>query len=258
VDAAEGVVEVLAKLVGAIRKRCQWARIIVRGDSAFGREEIMAWCEAQPPVVYYCLGLGPNSRLVAMLQDALAAARARRCLTGAPSAREFKELEYQTRRSWSRSRRVVGKAEVMAGGDNPRFIVTNLPWEGFRGEDRERFCAARLYEELYCARGDMENQLKQQVLDLQADRMSTHYLASNQLRLWLATLAYLLLDRMRALGLRGTELARATAGTIRTRILKVAAQVRVSVRRVYVQLSSAFVGQALFRLCARRLAAEFT
>ena len=218
----------------------------------------MAWCEAQKPVVYYCLGLGPNSRLVGMIQDALAAARARRCLTGAPSAREFKDLEYQTRQSWSRSRRVVGKAEVMAGGDNPRFIVTNLPQEGFRGEDRERFGAARLYEELYCARGDMENQLKQQVLDLQADRMSTHYLASNQLRLWLATLAYLLLDRMRALGLRGTELARATVGTIRTRVLKVAAQVRVSVRRVYVQMSSAFVGKELFRRCARRLAAEFT
>jgi hypothetical protein len=258
VDAAEGVVEVLEKLVAAIRKRCKWARIIVRGDSAFGREEIMVWCEAQKPVVYYCLGMGPNSRLVAMIQDALATARGRRCLTGAPSAREFKELEYQTRTSWSRSRRVVAKAEVMSGGDNPRFIVTNLPQAGFRGEDRERFGAARLYEDFYCARGNMENQLKQQVLDLQADRMSTHYLASNQLRLWFATLAYLLLDRMRTLGLRGTALAQATAGTIRTRVLKVAAQVRVSVRRVYVQMSSAFVGQELFRLCARRFRAAFT
>jgi hypothetical protein len=202
--------------------------------------------------------MGPNSRLVAMIQDALATARGRRCLTGAPSAREFKELEYQTRTSWSRSRRVVAKAEVMSGGDNPRFIVTNLPQAGFRGEDRERFGAARLYEDFYCARGNMENQLKQQVLDLQADRMSTHYLASNQLRLWFATLAYLLLDRMRTLGLRGTALAQATAGTIRTRVLKVAAQVRVSVRRVYVQMSSAFVGQELFRLCARRFRAAFT
>jgi hypothetical protein len=147
---------------------------------------------------------------------------------------------------------VVAKAEVMSGGDNPRFIVTNLPQAGFRGEDRERFGAARLYEDFYCARGNMENQLKQQVLDLQADRMSTHYLASNQLRLWFATLAYLLLDRMRTLGLRGTALAQATAGTIRTRVLKVAAQVRVSVRRVYVQMSSAFVGQELFRLCGSR------
>lgn len=258
VDAAEGVVEVLAKLVRAIRKRCKRTRIIVRGDSAFAREEIMVWCERQHPVVYYCLGLGPNARLVEMIQGALAAARARRCLTGADSAREFQELTYQTRRTWSRARRVVAKAEVMAGGDNPRFIVTNLPRQGFRGEDRQRFSAARLYEEFYCARGDMENQLKQQVLDLQADRMSTHYLASNQLRLWLATLAYLLLERMRTLCLRGTELAQATVGTIRTRVLKVAAQVRVSVRRVYVQMSSAFVGQTLFRLCARRLAAVFT
>ena len=218
----------------------------------------MAWCEAQQPVVYYCVGLGPNSRLVERIGEALMAARARWCLTGAASAREFRDLEYQTRKSWTRSRRVVAKAEVMAGGNNPRFIVTNLPRQGFKGEDRQRLGAARLYEEFYCARGDMENQLKQQVLDLQADRMSTHYLASNQLRLWLATLAYLLLERLRALCLGGTQLASATVGTIRTRLLKVAAQVRVSVRRVYVQMSSAFVGQELFRLCARRLAAAFT
>jgi len=129
----------------------------------------------------------------------------------------------------------------MAGGDNPRFVVSNLPVCGFKGDlDRERFLAARLYEELYCARGDMENKLKQQVLDLQADGMSTHYLASNQLRLWLATFGYLLLERLRTQGLAGTELARATVGSIRLRLLKVAARVRVSVRRVYVQLNSAY------------------
>jgi len=254
VDPLEGVIAALEQIVRAIRKRCKQARILVRGDSAFAREALMAWCETQRPVVYYCFGLGRNRRLEAMIPDALAAARARRCLTGAASARQFKDLEYQTLKSWSRSRRVVAKAEVMAAGDNPRFVVTNLPREGFRGEDRERFCAARLYEEVYCARGDMENQLKQQVLDLQADRLSTHYLASNQLRLWLATLAYLLLDRLRTLCLRGTELARATVGTIRLRLLKVAAHVTVSVRRVCVRLSSAFVGQGLFRRCARRLA----
>lgn len=142
----------------------------------------------------------------------------------------------------------------MAAGDNPRFVVTNLPAAGFKGqEDRERFIPQRLYEELYCARGDMENQLKQQVLDLQADRLSTHYLASNQLRLWLATLGYLLLERLRTLGLAGTDLARATVGSVRLKLLKVAAQVRVSVRRVYVQLSSAYPLQELFRLCHRRL-----
>jgi len=255
VDPLAGVVAALEQIVRALRRRCKKARIIVRGDSSFAREEILAWCEAQQAVVYYCVGLGTNSRLEEMIQDTLAAARARRCLTGAASARQFKELEYQTLKTWSRARRVVAKAEVMAAGDNPRFVVTNLPPEGFGGEDRQRFCAARLYEEFYCARGDMENQLKQQVLDLRADRLSTHYLASNQLRLWLATLAYLLLDRMRTLCLRGTELARATVGTIRLRLLKVAAQVTVSVRRVYVRLGSAFPLQGLFRRCVQRLRA---
>ena len=252
-DAAEGVVAALEKMVGAIRKRCKRARIIVRADSAFAREEIMGWCEAQEPEVYYCLGLGRNSRLLERIAEALAAARARRCLTGTASAREFRDLEYQTRKSWSRSRRVVAKAEVMAAGDNPRFVVTNLPREGFRGEDRERFCAGRLYEGFYCARGEMENVLKQQVLDLPGDRLSTHWLASNQLRLWLATLAYLLMERLRAVGLAGSELATATVGTIRCRLLKVAASVRVSVRRVYVQMSSAYPLQELFRRCAARL-----
>lgn len=258
VDAgAEGVLPALQAIVRAIGLRCKKARIIVRGDSAFAREETMAWCEQQPEV-YYCFGLARNSRLERMIEDTLAAARARRCLTGAESARDFKELEYQTHKSWSQSRRVVAKAEVMAAGENPRFIVTNLPRDGFGGEDRTRFVAAALYEGFYCARGDMENVLKQQVLDLPGARMSTHELASNQLRLWLATLAYLLLERLRTLGLRGSALARATVGTIRTRLLKVAAQVRVSVRRVYVQMSSAFPLQGLFRQCAARLEVRAT
>ena len=193
--------------------------------------------------------------LIEKLEPALAAARARRCLTGAASTREFAEFEYQTRHTWSRTRRVIGKAEVSALGDNPRFVVTNLPALGFKGErDRGQFAPSQPYEEFYCARGEMENVLKQQTLDLQADRMSTHYLASNQLRLWLATFAYLLLERLRTLGLAGTELARSTAGSVRLKLLKVAAQVRVSVRRVvYVQLSSAYPLQELFRLCHRRL-----
>ena len=149
---------------------------------------------------------------------------------------------------------MIAKAEVTAQGDNPRFIVTNLPATGFRDEaDQTRFTAARLYEEFYCPRGEMENVLKQQVLDLEADRMSTHYLASNQLRLWLATFAYLLMERVRALGLYGSQLAQATVGSVRLKLLKVAAQVRVSVRRVYVQLSSAYPLQELFVLCHRRL-----
>jgi hypothetical protein len=206
--------------------------------------------------VFYCLGLAKNSVLIGKLQPALADARARRCLCGAASVRVFTEFEYRTQKSWSRARRVIGKAEVLAAGDNPRFLVTNLPARGIKGDaDRARFTPVRLYEELYCARGEMENVLKQQTLDLQADRLSTHHLASNQLRLWLATLAYLLVERLRAWGLAGTELARATVGSVRLKLLKVAAQVTVSVRRVWVRLSSAYPWAKLFRLCQRRLMA---
>jgi hypothetical protein len=253
-DGTAGVVAALEQIVAAIRRRCRKARIIVRGDSGFCREEIMVWCESRQPLVYYCVGLGKNSVLIERLGLALAEARARQCLSGAPSVRVFREFDYQTQTTWSRSRRVIGKAEAMSAGDNPRFVVTNLPAEGFKGDsDRQRFQPARLYEELYCARGDMENQLKQQVLDLRADRMSTHHLASNQLRMWLASFAYLLLERLRTFGLKGTEWERATVGSVRLYLLKVAAQVRVSVRRVYVQLSSAYPLEALFRLCHRRL-----
>lgn len=252
--AAHGVVPALEQIVSALRRRCPKARIIVRGDSGFCQDAVMSWCEGQPEV-YYCLGLAKNSVLVERSQGALMDARARHCLTGAAATRVFAEFEYQTvSQTWSRARRVIAKAEVTAAGDNPRFIVTSLPARGFPGdEDRERFTPAPLYEEVYCARGEMENVLKQQVLDLQADRMSTHYVASNQLRLWLATLAYLLMERVRALGLWGTELARATMGSVRLKLLKVAAQVKVSVRRVYVQLSSAYPLQEVFRLCHRRL-----
>ena len=252
-EAAHGAVPALEKIVAAIRKRCRKARIIVRGDSGFCREEIMAWCESQPQL-YYCLGLAKNCVLIEKLGPALAQARARHCLSGAASVREFSEFRYRTHDSWSRERRVIGKAEVMSAGENPRFVVTNLPAKGFKEQkDKSRFHPAPLYEELYCARGDMENKLKQQVLDLHADRMSTQYLASNQFRLWEAMFAYLLLERLRTQGLGGTELERATAGSLRLKLLKIAAQVRVSVRRVYVQMSSAFPLQELFALCHRRL-----
>ena len=213
----------------------------------------MAWCEAQPEV-YYCLGLAKNSVLIDKLGPTLARARARYCLSGGASVREFTEFQYRTQDSWSRSRRVIGKAEVMNAGENPRFVVTSLPAKGFEDDEEEsRFSPARLYEEMYCARGDMENLLKQQVLDLHADRMSTHYQASNQFRLWEAMFAYLLLERLRTQGLAGTALERATAGSLRLKLLKIAAQVSVSVRRVYVQLSSAYPLQQLFGLCHRRL-----
>jgi hypothetical protein len=213
----------------------------------------MSWCETQR-AVYYCLGLERNPRLVARLAPALAAARAKHCLCGGVAVREFAQFEYRTLSSWSRARRVVGKAEVMVQGDNPRFVVTNLPAEGWPDEkDRGRFEPPRLYEEVYCARGQMENVLKQQVLELEADRLSTHHLASNQLRLWLATLAYLLIERVRAIGCAGTCLARATAGTIRVQLFKVAAQVTLSVRRVKVQFSAAHPLRELFRTCHAQL-----
>lgn len=252
-DAASGTVEALTAVVAAIRKRLPGVRIIVRGDSGFCREDIMAWCESQPQV-WYCLGLARNSVLLEHLKEALFTARIRRCLCGTTAVREFIGFSYRTQKSWSRERRVIGKAEVMEAGDNPRFIVTNLPSEGFPEEgDPARFSPGRLYEECYCARGDMENQLKQQVLDLQADRLSTHHLGSNQLRLWLSTLAYMLMERMRAIGLAGSDLANATAGSIRLKLFKVAAQVTISVRRVHVQLSSAWPWRQTFVKCAQRL-----
>ena len=146
----------------------------------------------------------------------------------------------------------MGKAEATAAGENPRFVVTNLPAKGFGEGSLE---AQSVYENVYCPRGNMENVLKQQTLDLGADRLSTGCMAGNQLRLWLATFAYMLLERTRALGLQGTELASATAGTIRLKLLKVAASVQVSVRRVYVRISGAFPRRELFALCLKRLRA---
>lgn len=254
-DASDGTVAALAKILPAIRRRCPHARIIVRADSGFCREAIMNWCEQQPSVVYYCFGLQRNARLEGLLADAMVHARARACLVGG-TARVFTEFAYQTRDSWSRPRRVIGKAEVTNGEDNPRFVVTNLPRDGF-AEDRqsERFWPQPCYEQLYCARGNMENRIKEQQLDLFGTRTSTHYLASNQLRLWFSAFALLLLERLRTLALRGTELAQATAATIRLRLLKIGALISVSIRRVYVRFSSAFPLYSVFVQAHRALRA---
>jgi hypothetical protein len=254
-DAARGAVDALKKLVAAVRKRCRKARIIVRADSGFCREEIMAWCETQQPVVYYCLGLARNSRLRELIDEKFARVRESAILCGGV-ARGFTEFQYQTLKSWTRSRRVIAKAEVLQDKDNPRFIVTNLPAEGFEDQPQsaDRFCAQKCYEDFYCARGDTENQIKQQYLDLEADRTSSHWMASNQLRLWFSAFALLLFQRLRTLALQGTELANATAGTIRQRLLKIGALVRVSTRRVYVRLASAFPLQKLFAQVHRALA----
>jgi hypothetical protein len=254
-DAARGAVDALKKIVSALRKRCPKAHIIVRADSGFCREEIMAWCETQQPAVYYCLGLARNSRLVELIDEKFARVRESAILCGGV-ARGFTEFQYQTLKSWTRSRRVIAKAEVLQDKDNPRFIVSNLPAKGFDQDpdSLDRFGAQKCYEMLYCARGDMENQIKQQYLDLEADRTSTHWMASNQLRLWLSAFALLLIQRLRTLALRGTQLANATAGTIRQRLLKIGAMVTVSTRRVYVRLASAFPLQSLFAQAHRALA----
>ena len=252
-DASFGVVEALQSVVAEIRRRLPGVRIIVRGDSGFCRDELLAWCEGQEEV-YYVVGLAKNSVLVERLSPSLADARAKACLSGG-QARVFQQFQYETEKTWSRERRVVGKAEITPQGENPRFVVTNLPEAGFaKDADPERFLSRRLYEEVYCERGNMENVLKQQVLDLKGDRMSTHFMASNQLRLWFSSLAYLLVERLQALTLQGTDLATATAGTIRIKVLKVAASLKVSVRRVYVQLSSAFPWQRYWRWSSQQLA----
>jgi hypothetical protein len=234
-DAAHGTVEALAAIVTAVRRRCPQARIVVRGDSGFCREELMVWCEAHG--VFYVLGLARNARLLDLLAPTLARARERACLCGGRT-REFADFAYRTLDSWSRARRVVGKAEILGDKDNPRFIVTNLA--------AADHAAAPLYEDVYCGRGDMENAVKEHQLDLFGERLSCAGFASNEVRLLLASFAQLLLERLRAIGLRGTALAQATAGTIRVQLLKIAAQVTVSVRRVHVRLCRAFARRDVF------------
>jgi hypothetical protein len=203
----------------------------------------MTWCEQND--VGYVLGLARNSRLQEMLEGALAAVEQEQRDTGAWSVRRFEELQYRTLDSWSRARRVVGKAERLGDKANPRFVVTSL--------SPQDFAAAEVYEQIYCARGDMENRIKEQQLDLFADRTSSHTMRANQLRLWLSSMAYVLLAELRRIGLAGTEWAKAQAGTIRTRLLKIAAIVKLSVRRIYVSLSDAYPLQALFAQALDRI-----
>ena len=251
--AATGALPAVQRVVAAIRRRIPGVRILLRGDGGFCRDELMAWCEAQSEV-HFVLGLPQNPVLVRALDKGFVDAQMRWCLSGV-ATREYVKFQHETvTGTWTRPRTVIGKAELTPEGRNPRFIVTNLPADRFPEDAApDRFAPANLYEEIYCARGNCENILKQQVLDLHADRMSSHYFAANQLRLWFATLAYLILQRMRAVGLVGTGLEKATAGTIRNRLLKIAAIVKVSVRRVYIQLCTACPAQAIYRLCHQRL-----
>ena len=225
-DGAAGSVEELERIVTQIRSRWPTTRIVIRGDSGFCRDAIMSWCEAQG--LGYVLGLARNQRLHRALGREMADARAAHAITGKP-ARRFRDFRYRTRKSWSCERRVVGKAEVLPGKNNPRFVVTNLP--------ASRAGARRLYEKLYCVRGEMENRIKEQQLGLFADRTSSATMRANQLRLYFASFAYVLMHGLRRLGLAGTRHAKAQCSTIRVKLLKIAAHLRITVRKVWLSFS---------------------
>ena len=240
-DAAAGAAEELERIVAQLRAVWPKVKIILRGDSGFCREELLSWCEENQ--VDYVVGLARNERLRSLIEEALEEAASRQQQTGRP-ARVFTEFEYQTLQSWSRARRVVAKAEQLVGKQNPRYVVTSL--------DGESWPPQRLYEQLYCGRGEAENRIKEQ-LSLFADRMSTETLRANQLRLYLSSLAYVLLVGLRRLGLKGTQWARAQTETIRRGLLKIGAQVKVSVRRVYLSLASGYPDEEAFAAVYRAL-----
>jgi hypothetical protein len=239
IDPAKGSVEELKYIITRLRARWPKVRILVRGDSGFCRDYIMSWCEDNK--VDYILGVAKNERLKKIIGRQLYAARKRHEETGR-AARVFTWFWYKTKKSWRQERRVIAKAEHLDKGSNPRFIVTTLP-------DSDR----KLYEEVYCARGEMENRIKEQQLDLFADRTSTHYMTSNQLRLWFSTFAYILLNTCRVLGMEGTSFARAQCGTIRLKLLKIGAVLRFSVRRVLVSFACGYPWAEEYTIIHRRL-----
>ena len=246
-DASAGSVEVLEHIVSQIRRHWPRTRINIRGDSGFCREPIKQLCEAND--VGLVLGLARNRRLVRALGSQVHAARSVHQRTGKP-ARRFRDFTYRTRKSWSRSRRVVGKAEHPPRGDNPRFVVTSL--------SARKATARRLYEQLYCGRGEMENRIKEQQLYLFADRTSGHTMRANQLRLYFASFAYVLMHGLRRLGARGTPFARAQCSTLRLKLLKLGARVKITARRVWLSFSEAYpyaktFGQVLSNLQQRPL-----
>lgn len=250
IDASAGSVKELDRIVRQIRSEWPDVQIIIRGDSGFCRDPIMAWCELND--VDYVLGLAKNERLKKEIIDQMQQAK-ELYEQSSQAARVYKDFEYRTLESWSKARRVVGKAEYLPKGENPRFVVTSLC--------RDEFDARTLYEQQYCARGEMENRIKEQQLFLFADRTSAATMRANQLRLWFSSVAYTLLNALRRLGLKGTELARARCDTIRLKLLKIGAQIKVTVRKVWVCLSESYpyrgvfaqVYENLIRLCPIRL-----
>jgi hypothetical protein len=244
IDASAGAEEEIARIVAHVRKAWPDVEIWLRADSGFTRDGLMSWCEENR--VEYVLGMARNRRLEPMIADELVQAKAAFEETR-QAARVFKELDYRTTKSWSRSRRVVAKAEHLEKGANPRFIVTSLSAGRIGGRD--------LYENVYCARGEMENRIKECQLDLYADRTSAMTMKANQLRLWFASLAYVLIEAVRRLALAGTDMANATAGSIRLKLLKLGAVVTTSVRRIKIAFATACPAKELFSLAIKRLRA---
>jgi len=236
IDGSAGALEEIIRIVARIRARWPQVRIVLRADSGFARDALMAWCEANG--VDYLFGLARNSRLEAEIAGELEAAAADSQASG-QAARRFKDFAWTTRDSWSRQRRVVAKAEHTRQGSNPRFVVTSLTAADYD--------ARALYEDVYCARGEMENRIKEQQLDLFADRTSAKTMRANQLRLWFASMAYVLMEALRRIGLAGTQFANATCGTIRLKLLKIGALVKLSVRRLKLAMASAFPYQQEYR-----------
>ena len=236
IDGAAGALDEIVRIVAQIRARWPQVRIILRADSGFARDGLMAWCEGNG--VDYLFGLARNRRLEAEIAVELQAAAADSQATG-QAARRFRDFIWTTRNSWSCRRRVVGKAEHTPKGSNPRFVVTSL--------GAQDYDARALYEDVYCARGEMENRIKEQQLDLFADRTSAATMRANQLRLWFASMAYVLMAALRRIGLAGSQFADAACGTIRLKLLKIGALVRLSVRRLKLAMASSFPYQQEYR-----------
>lgn len=243
IDASAGALEEVQRIVKRLRFTWPEVQIILRADSGFCRDALMSWCEKNR--IGYVFGLAKNDRLVKKLRKGMKEAEGEWKKTGKP-ARRFLDFRYRTRASWKRGRRVVGKAEYLEKGENPRFVVTSL--------GVEEMAPRSLYEDFYCARGDMENRIKEQQLDLFADRTSTHALHSNQIRLYLSSVAYCVLVALRRLALTGTEMAKAQCGTIRLRLLKIGAQVRITARKIWISMAAGHPAAAVFAAAHQRLA----
>ncbi len=244
IDASAGALEEVQRIVNRLRFTWPEVEIVLRADSGFCRDELMSWCEKNR--VGYVFGLAKNERLVKKLRKLMRQAAGEWKKTGKP-ARRFLDFRYRTRESWKRGRRVVGKAEYLDKGENPRFVVTSV--------SIEEMDSRRLYEDFYCARGDMENRIKEQQLGLFADRTSTHALHSNQIRLYLSSIAYCVLAALRRLALAGTEMAQAQCWTIRLRLLKIGAQVRITARKIWISMAAGHPAAAVFAAAHRKLTA---